>query len=132
MKTTLFSYRNYLVRELSGGNQRKLLVAVALLGAPRMLLLDEPTAGIDPVSRREMWDLLQQFCNFSSGTSAPSGAGASGGEDGDSRAIFLTSHLVEEAELLCSQVAVQREGRWRCLGRESPGKVWVFRGRSGV
>jgi ABC-2 type transport system ATP-binding protein len=79
-------------RELSGGLKRKLLMGVALVGDPRLLVLDEPTTGLDPHSRREVWALL----------SALRGRG---------RTIVITTHYMEEAEELCDEVALIGGGR---------------------
>ncbi|GBM91934.1 ATP-binding cassette sub-family A member 3 [Araneus ventricosus] len=82
----------------SGGNKRKLSVAVALIGSPPLILLDEPTAGVDPVSRRKIWGILAQ---------ARKNTGA---------AILLTTHSMEESEALCNRLAIMVNGRFRCLG----------------
>ncbi|GBN21315.1 ATP-binding cassette sub-family A member 3 [Araneus ventricosus] len=82
----------------SGGNKRKLSVAVALIGSPSLILLDEPTAGVDPVSRRKIWRILAQARN---------NTGA---------AILLTTHSMEESEALCNRLAIMVNGRFRCLG----------------
>jgi ABC-2 type transport system ATP-binding protein len=79
-------------RDLSGGLKRKLLMGVALVGDPRLLVLDEPTTGLDPHSRREVWALL----------SALRGRG---------RTIVITTHYMEEAEELCDEVALISGGR---------------------
>jgi ABC-2 type transport system ATP-binding protein len=79
-------------RELSGGLKRKLLMGIALVGDPRLLVLDEPTTGLDPHSRREVWALL----------SAMRGRG---------RTIVITTHYMEEAEELCDEVALISGGR---------------------
>ncbi|XP_043210384.1 ATP-binding cassette sub-family A member 2-like [Amphibalanus amphitrite] len=82
---------------LSGGNKRKLSTALALVGGPRLLLLDEPTSGMDPASRRFLWDLVRRL--VSSG-----------------RSVLLTSHSMAECETLCTRLAVMVNGRLRCLG----------------
>ncbi|CAL1280710.1 unnamed protein product [Larinioides sclopetarius] len=82
----------------SGGNKRKLSVAIALIGSPPLILLDEPTAGVDPVSRRKIWNILSQ---------ARHGTGA---------AVLLTTHSMEESEALCNRLAIMVNGRFRCLG----------------
>eukprot|EP00455_Lapot_gusevi_P047014 TRINITY_DN6288_c0_g1_i1.p1 TRINITY_DN6288_c0_g1~~TRINITY_DN6288_c0_g1_i1.p1 ORF type:complete len:488 (-),score=143.50 TRINITY_DN6288_c0_g1_i1:64-1527(-) len=80
----------------SGGNKRKLSVAISLIGNPPVVFLDEPSTGMDPVSRRFMWDFLSQ-------TMAQ-------------RAVILTTHSMEECEALCSRIGIQVMGRLRCLG----------------
>ncbi|XP_037068888.1 ATP-binding cassette sub-family A member 2-like [Pollicipes pollicipes] len=82
---------------LSGGNKRKLSTALALVGAPRLVLLDEPTTGMDPASRRYLWELVRRLV-------------AAG------RSVLLTSHSMEECEALCTRLAVMVNGRLRCLG----------------
>ena len=85
------------VKKLSGGQKQRLSVACALVGAPDMLFLDEPTTGLDPQSRRSLWELVQ-------------GYRASGGT------ILLTTHYMEEAERLCDRVAIMDHGRIIALG----------------
>ena len=85
------------VRKLSGGQKQRLSVACALVGAPDMLFLDEPTTGLDPQSRRSLWELVQVYR-------------ASGGT------ILLTTHYMEEAERLCDRVAIMDHGRIIALG----------------
>ncbi|GFR10884.1 ATP-binding cassette sub-family A member 3 [Trichonephila clavata] len=82
----------------SGGSKRKLSVAISLIGAPPLILLDEPTAGVDPVSRRKIWNILSQARN---------NTGA---------AVILTTHSMEESEALCSRLAIMVNGRLQCLG----------------
>ncbi|CAD7973433.1 unnamed protein product [Amoebophrya sp. A25] len=152
-KLKLEHYRTYFPTELSGGVQRKVMVAVALLDFPQVLMLDEPTTGVDPVGRREMWSFFREFAanvdgnkgassenknstgrilegssSFEEGASAGRGdtdiaiSGPNADREGTfaaeqkKRFIFLTTHLIDEAELLCSQVAIQSEGRWTHLG----------------
>lgn len=88
----LTSARKKTVRKLSGGMKRKLMVCRALLTGPEILLLDEPTAGMDAVSRRQMWDLLKQL-------------------NGKNLTILLTTHYMEEAESLCGRVAIMAHGK---------------------
>jgi len=95
----LADFENKLAGSLSGGNKRKLSVAVAMIGNPRIIFLDEPSTGMDPVSRRFMWDVI---------------AGIS--TRGKSSTIVLTTHSMEEAEALCSRVGIMVGGRLRCLG----------------
>ncbi len=79
-------------KQLSGGLKRKLLMGVALVGDPRVLVLDEPTTGLDPHSRREVWALLSTL-------------------RGRGRTIVITTHYMEEAEELCDEVALISGGR---------------------
>ncbi|KAL3145132.1 hypothetical protein ABBQ38_001736 [Trebouxia sp. C0009 RCD-2024] len=80
----------------SGGMKRRLSVACALLGDPHIVFLDEPTTGMDPISRRHVWDIIE---------SAKAG-----------RAIVLTTHSMEEADVLGDRIAIMARGRLRCIG----------------
>ncbi|TYP86760.1 ABC transporter ATP-binding protein [Blastococcus xanthinilyticus] len=84
------------VRSLSGGERRRLDLALALLGRPRVLVLDEPTTGLDPESRRTVWSLVREMVR--------------GGT-----AVVLTTHHLEEAEELADRIAILRAG---CIGLE--------------
>ncbi len=88
--------RHALSSALSGGMKRKLSLAIALLGDPKFVLLDEPTSGMDPYSRRSTWELLQK-----------KKAG---------RVILLTTHFMEEADTLADRIAIMSEGSIRCSG----------------
>lgn len=88
----LTSHRKKTIRKLSGGMKRKLMVCRALLTDPEILLLDEPTAGMDAISRRLMWNLLRQL-----------------NEKG--LTILLTTHYIEEAQALCDRVALMDGGK---------------------
>jgi ABC-2 type transport system ATP-binding protein len=80
------------VGQLSGGQRQRLALACALVGEPELLFLDEPTTGLDPQSRRQLWELIERF--------------RAGG-----RSILLTTHYMEEAERLCDRVAIMDHGR---------------------
>lgn len=88
----LLKFRKRTVRKLSGGMKRKLMVCRALLTDPEILLLDEPTAGMDALSRRQMWNLLRQL-------------------NGKNLTILLTTHYMEEAQSLCNRVALMDHGK---------------------
>ena len=92
----LIEYKHRVVRHLSGGMKRKLMICRALLIEPEILLLDEPTAGMDALSRRQMWNLLKQVNNRD-------------------MTILLTTHYIEEAEALCDRVAMINRGRLQKL-----------------
>ena len=88
----LWDKRNNMSRGLSGGMKRRLMIARALMHEPRLLILDEPTAGVDIEIRRSMWDFLREI--NASGTT-----------------IILTTHYLEEAETLCRNIAIIDGGR---------------------
>ena len=90
--------RDAWVGRLSGGQRQRLALACALAGQPDLLFLDEPTTGLDPQSRRQLWDLLTRFR-------------AEGGT------VVLTTHHMEEAEALCDRVAIVDRGRVIAEGR---------------
>src|SRR6201995_2821253 len=79
-------------RELSGGLKRRVVLARALVNDPKLLILDEPTAGVDVELRRILWRYLQEI-------------------NGDGRTILLTSHYLEEGERLCRDIAIVAKGR---------------------
>ena len=85
------------VGSLSGGQKQRLAMACALVGGPDFLFLDEPTTGLDPQARRQLWDLIEQFRL----------AG---------RSILLTTHYMDEAERLCDRVAIMDHGKAIAIG----------------
>jgi ABC-2 type transport system ATP-binding protein len=85
------------VGQLSGGQKQRLALACALVGDPELLFLDEPTTGLDPQSRRQLWELIEAF-------------------KADGRSILLTTHYMEEAERLCDRVAIVDQGKIIALG----------------
>jgi ABC-2 type transport system ATP-binding protein len=89
--------RHARVGKLSGGQKQRLALACAIVGDPELLFLDEPTTGLDPQSRRQLWDLIVELR-------------ASG------RSIVLTTHYMDEAEKLCDRVAIVDHGRVIALG----------------
>ncbi len=88
----LAGHRNKTVRKLSGGMKRKLMLCRALLTKPEILILDEPTIGLDPASRRQMWDLFRSL-------------------NRQGMTILLTTHYIEEAQSLCGRVALIDRGK---------------------
>ena len=94
----LKKFRKYLVRELSGGMRRRLSLGVALVGEPPIVFLDEPTTGLDPKNKREIWDILSH-CK-------------------ENRCMILTTHLMDEAETLCDRIGIILKGKIRCLGSQ--------------
>ena len=89
--------RDAWVRKLSGGQKQRLSLACALVGDPEVLFLDEPTTGLDPQSRRHIWDVVAGFRSRG-------------------RTVLLTTHYMEEAERLCDRVAIVDRGRVIALG----------------
>lgn len=87
---------NQLAKTLSGGWQRKLSIAMALIGDPKVLFLDEPTLGLDVLARRELWKMIERIKEH--------------------RTIILTTHYMEEAEALSDRIAILQNGRLRALG----------------
>ena len=81
----------------SGGNKRKLSTAIALVGNPSIVFLDEPTSGMDPGARRFLWNTVLQMVR--------------GGQ-----AVVLTSHSMEECEALCTRLGIMVNGQFKCLG----------------
>ena len=91
-KLELWDKRNAQARQLSGGMKRRLMIARALVHEPRLLILDEPTAGVDIEIRRSMWDFLREI-------------------NAQGTTIILTTHYLEEAENLCRNIAIIDHGR---------------------
>jgi ABC-2 type transport system ATP-binding protein len=89
--------RNSWYSKLSGGQKQRLAVACALAGDPSLLFLDEPTTGLDPQSRRQLWEII-------------------GGFREEGRSVLLTTHYMEEAERLCDRVAIVDHGKVIALG----------------
>jgi ABC-2 type transport system ATP-binding protein len=96
-RVSLESKANTFVENLSGGQQQRLAVAIALVGDPELLFLDEPTTGLDPQSRRQLWDVIGELRSRG-------------------RTTVLTTHYMDEAEKLCDRVAVIDHGKIIALG----------------
>ncbi|EPB76344.1 ABC transporter, ATP-binding protein [Ancylostoma ceylanicum] len=90
-------YAKKLIKEYSGGNKRRLSLGIALVGMPAVLLLDEPTTGVDPKARRIIWNIFTGIRAL--GTS-----------------LVLTSHNMEECEALCTELAIMVDGSFKCYG----------------
>ncbi|XP_073746135.1 ATP-binding cassette sub-family A member 2 [Callorhinus ursinus] len=96
-KLELSKYADKPAGTYSGGNKRKLSTAIALIGYPAFIFLDEPTTGMDPKARRFLWNLILDLIKTG-------------------RSVVLTSHSMEECEALCTRLAIMVNGRLRCLG----------------
>lgn len=88
----LGGHRNKMPNELSGGLRRRVLVGIAVLTRPSFLVLDEPTAGLDPQSRRDLWSVVTQY-------------------KAEGTAVLLTTHYMDEAEALSDRVGIINDGR---------------------
>jgi ABC-2 type transport system ATP-binding protein len=95
-KLGLQEYANVLTSRLSGGTKRKVLIATVMASEAEVIFLDEPTTGLDPISRRELWEILRAL--------------------GKERFIFLTTHYLEEAEQLADQIAILKDGKLVSIG----------------
>jgi ABC-type multidrug transport system ATPase subunit len=91
-KTTVLS------KNLSGGMQRRLSIAIALVGAPDIIFLDEPSTGLDPKNTRQLWNVLTKE-GFR-----------------ENRALIVTTHSMEEADVLCNRIGIMTSGVLRCVG----------------
>jgi len=85
------------VKAYSGGNKRKISTALSVLGDPDLIFLDEPTTGIDPYSKRQLWTVINKIRN-------------------SGKSVILTSHSMEECEALCTRIAIMAAGEFKCLG----------------
>lgn len=96
-KLELSKYADKPAGTYSGGNKRKLSTAIALIGFPPLIFLDEPTTGMDPKARRFLWNLILDIIKTG-------------------RSVVLTSHSMEECEALCTRLGIMVNGRFKCLG----------------
>lgn len=108
------------IRELSGGMQRRLVFVRALLADPEMIILDEPTTGLDPAVRIHLWEEIRGMMR-------------------EGKTILLTTHYMEEAERLCDRIVIVDQGKAQAIGspkelisRYCPGTIAVFRYRKGL
>jgi len=92
---SLFDLRKRLSKALSGGEKRRLSIAIALVGNPSVVFLDEPTTGLDPEVRRLIWNIIS--------------------DSKEGKSIILTTHSMEEAEALCGRIGIMAKGTLRCL-----------------
>src|ERR1700685_4218916 len=99
----LLKFKDALVRTFSGGMRRRLEIARGLVHSPRILFLDEPTTGLDPVSRTNVWQLIRRLCDSSDMT------------------ILLTTHYMDEADKLCDRIAIVDHGKLAAL--DTPTKL---------
>ncbi|KAF4110511.1 hypothetical protein G5714_007542 [Onychostoma macrolepis] len=96
-KLGLVKYSEKSAGTYSGGNKRKLSTAMALIGCPPLVFLDEPTTGMDPKARRFLWDCILSVIK-------------------EGRSVILTSHSMEECEALCTRMSIMVNGQFKCLG----------------
>uniref|UniRef100_A0A0G4HZ59 ABC transporter domain-containing protein n=1 Tax=Chromera velia CCMP2878 TaxID=1169474 RepID=A0A0G4HZ59_9ALVE len=96
LRLGLLEKESALSRTLSGGQRRKLSVAIALIGGSKVVFLDEPSTGMDPRSRRDLWDLVR--------------------DEKNGRVVVLTTHSMEEADYLGDRIAIMADGRVECCG----------------
>ncbi|CAH8431328.1 unnamed protein product [Schistosoma rodhaini] len=93
----LSPYADRITSAYSGGNRRKLSTAIAIIGKPQVILLDEPTSGMDPIGKRFMWDQIILLIK-------------------EGRSIILTTHSMEECEALCQYIGIMINGQLKCFG----------------
>lgn len=94
----LIEHSHKVARSLSGGSKRKLYLAMSLIGHTSLLVLDEPTAGVDPMARRNVWLLLKSL------------------RRNNQASIVVSSHVMEECEAICDRMAIMARGKLRCVG----------------
>ena len=87
-----------MTKNLPLGMKRRLSIAIALVADPKIVFLDEPTTGLDPETRRQLWNILQECKND------------------NRRAIVLTTHSMEEADVLCNRIGIVSDGVLKCIG----------------
>jgi len=95
-QVNLEDVKDFHVSTYSGGMKRRLSVAISAIGNPKVIFFDEPTTGMDPVSRRSVWNLMQELKK--------------------SKTIILTTHAMEEADALADKIAVVVGGKLKCIG----------------
>ena len=95
----LKDFVNIAVNNLSGGNKRKVSVAIAIIGNPPLVFLDEPSTGVDPQAKRFMWNILSKISTLRKKS-----------------AVIITTHSMEEAEALCTKMGIMVAGEFKCFG----------------
>ena len=95
----LSDYTHVRANNLSGGNKRKLSVAMAMLGNPPLVFLDEPSTGVDPQAKRFMWNIVSKISTLRKKS-----------------AVIITTHSMEEAEALCTKMGIMVAGEFKCFG----------------
>ena len=95
----LREFENVRAENLSGGNKRKLSVAMALIGNPPIIFLDEPSTGVDPKAKRFMWSIVSKISTQRKKSS-----------------VIITTHSMEEAEALCTKMGIMVAGKFKCFG----------------
>ena len=95
----LTEYEDKLSGTLSGGNKRKLSVAMAMIGNPKVIFLDEPSTGMDPKARRFMWNVISRISTQKKQST-----------------VLLTTHSMEEAEALSTRLGIMVGGNFKCIG----------------
>jgi ATP-binding cassette subfamily A (ABC1) protein 3 len=95
----LTDYVNIAANNLSGGNKRKMSVAMAMLGNPPLVFLDEPSTGVDPQAKRFMWNIVSKISTLRKRS-----------------AVIITTHSMEEAEALCTKMGIMVAGQFKCFG----------------
>jgi ATP-binding cassette subfamily A (ABC1) protein 3 len=96
-RTGLSKYEKKLTKTLSGGNKRKLSLAIAMAWGSKIILLDEPSSGMDPLARRQLWHEIRYVKN-------------------NNTCVLLTTHSMDEAEAICDRIAIMVKGQIRCIG----------------
>jgi len=94
----LSEHVNKRAKALSGGNRRKLSIAIALVGDPKLVMLDEPSSGLDPEARRDIWDIIN--------------------EAREGRSFIITTHNMEECDTLATKIAIMTHGKLACVGTQ--------------
>lgn len=92
----LADVKHLLSKKLSGGQKRKLSVAIAMIGNSKIVMLDEPTSGMDTAARRRLWEMLKK--------------------NKQGRIVILTTHYMDEADILGDRIAIMAEGDVQCTG----------------